>query len=97
MILLAGIDENGDVPSEPTDELLIFLTSSNGEDACQYMQSCMSTYNLDLVIGLCTAVHKGIFINPDDSGLPKNLSPFLTPPLRDDEDELENHKISSSR
>ena len=91
VILLAGIDEHGDVPLDPTDELLTVLTISNGADACQYLQSCMSTYNLALVIGLCTAIHKGILINPDDSGLPTNLSPFLTPPLRDDKDELENH------
>ena len=91
VILFAGIDEHGDIPTEPTDEILTILTSINGADACQYLQGCMSSYNLAIVIGLCTAVQKGILINPDDSGVPTNLSPFLTPPLSDDEDELLNH------
>ena len=80
VILLAGIEEHEDIPSDPKDEIITFLTSSNGTDACQYLQSCISSFNMFLFIFLCTAVHKGILIKPDESGLPTNLSPFLTSP-----------------
>ena len=48
--------------------------------------------NVDLVIGMYTAFNKGTLINPEDSVLPYNLNPFLTPPLYDEEEDMMNHQ-----
>ena len=48
---------------------------------------------MTLETGLCTTLNKGILIGPDDANTPKNLTPFLTPPVKDDEDSEEHSNL----
>ena len=49
----------------------------------------MQGHNTTLELELCTALDKGILVSPDDANIPKNLTLFLTPPLKNDEDSEE--------
>ena len=48
---------------------------------------------MKLETGLCTALNKGQFINPDDSYVPINFTAFLTPPQTDDEEDECNQRL----
>ena len=86
IILLGGIEEDGAIPQAATDEMLAILGCSNGPQVDQYLRQSMQSHNMTLEPGFCTALNKGIFVSPDDSSMPKNFTPFLTPPIKDDED-----------
>ena len=73
-------------PQMATDEMLAILGCSNGPYIEQYLRQSMQSHNMTLEPRFCTALNKGIFVSPDDSSMPKNFTPFLTPPVKDDED-----------
>ena len=92
IILFGGIDEQGDVPSEPTEEMMTILGCQNGAQVEQYLRQHMSSHNMSLEPGLCSGLNKGIFVCPTAS-IPKNFTPFCTPQLEDDEDMDENASL----
>ena len=93
IILLGGIDENNDVPAEPTEEMLAILGCQNGAQVEQYLKQVMTGHNLHLEPGFCSAINKGIFVHADDTTAPKHFSCFLTPPISDDEQTSENNDL----
>ena len=90
VLLLGGIDSHGSVPSEITEEMLSVLGCSNGAQVEQYLKQCMPSNNMMLEPGFCSAINKGIFVHSDDSSSPKHFTPFLTPPVSDHHDLVEN-------
>ena len=92
IILLGGVEEDGTVPTDATDEILCILGYQNGAQVDQYRWETMQGHNMTLEPGMCISLNKGILVSPDDVNTPKNLTPFLTPPVKDDEDfeEIEN-------
>ena len=84
MILGGGIEEDGFVPTEATEEMLAILGCQNGAQVDQYLRQSMSSYNMSLEPGFCTALNKGILVCQDDASAPKNFTIFLTPPVNDD-------------
>ena len=53
----------------------------------------MVGYNVKLEPGLCSSLNKGIFIHADDTTAPKHFTPFLTPPISDDEEVAKNNNL----
>ena len=45
---------------------------------------------MSLENGICTTPNKGILVSPDDTSTPKNFTPFLTPPVGDDDEDEDN-------
>ena len=90
IILLAGIDDNGEVPTTPTEDMYSILGCQNGAQVNQYLKQAMPGHNVSFEPGLCTALNKGMFICPDGVGSPSNFTPFLMPPTTDDEDDEQN-------
>ena len=66
-ILLGGIDENSNIPTEPTEEMLSILGCQNGAQVDQYLRQSMSGHNMQIEPGLCSAINKGIIVHPDDA------------------------------
>jgi hypothetical protein len=93
IIILGGVDVDGTIPKEPTEEMLSILSSHNGAEVQTYLMRCMKQNNVKLETGLCTALNKGQFINPDDSYVPINFTAFLTPPQTDDEEDECNQRL----
>ena len=93
VILLGGIEEDGTVPKECTEEMLSVLGSQNGAQVEQYLRQTMPGHNMQFATGFCTALNKGILTCPDDASTPKNFTPFLTPPVDDDADVEENANL----
>ena len=93
IILLGGIDEDNEIPTNPTEEMLVILGCQNGAQVDQYLKQVMAGYNVSFEPGLCSAINKGIMVHADDGSLPKNYSCFLTPPMKDDIDVEESNAI----
>ena len=53
----------------------------------------MSDHNIQTEPGLCLAINKGITVHPDDVSTPRNFTAFLTPPVNDDGDIIENGNL----
>ena len=81
IILLGGITENSEVPTEPTEEMLSILGCQNGAQVEQYLRQVMIRHSIQLEPGLCSALNKGIIVHPNDASAPKHFSVFLTPPI----------------
>jgi hypothetical protein len=90
IILLAEIDENSDIPDTPTEDMFSILGCQNGAQVNQYLKQAMPGHNVRFEPGFCTALNKGMFICPDGTGPPSNFTPFLMPPMADDDDEEQN-------
>jgi len=93
VLLLGGVEEDGTIPSEPTEEMLSILGCQNGAQVDQYLRQSMQGHNMSLEPGFCTALNKGILASPDDAATPKNFTPFLTPPVGDDDDDEDNANL----
>jgi len=93
VIVLAGVEDDGTVPTEPTEEMLSILGCQNGAQVEQFLRQSMQGHNMCLEPGFCTALNKGMFVCPDDVDTPKNFTAFLTPPVNDDEDAEENANL----
>ena len=66
IIVMGGVEVDGTVPKEPTEEMLSIISSRNGAEVQTYLMRCMKHSNIKLETGLCTALNKGQFVNPDD-------------------------------
>ena len=73
--------------------MLSILGCQNGAQVDQYLRACMSGYNMSLEPGFCTALNKGMLVCPDDVSTPTNLTPFVTPPVNDDDDADDNANL----
>ena len=93
IILSGGISEDGEIPEQATEEMLSILGCQNGAQVDQFLRQSMLSHNMALEPGFCTALNKGIFVSPDDASIPKKITPFLTPPVKDDEDVEENSHL----
>jgi hypothetical protein len=93
ILLLGGIEEDGTVPDHPTEEMLSILGWQNGAQVDQFLRQSMTGHNMSLETGFCSALNKGILVCPDDTQAPKNFSPFLTPPVRDNTEEEEKSNL----
>ena len=93
IILLSGVDENGEVPPTPTDDMYSILGCQNGAQVNQYLKQAMPSHNVSFEPGFCTALNKGMFLSPDGVGTPSNFTPFLMPPTADDDDEEQNANL----
>ena len=93
VILLAGVEEDGTVPKEPTEEMLSILGCQNGAQVDQFLKQSMQGYNMSLEPGFCTALNKGMIVCPDDVGTPTNFTAFLTPPVNDDDEDEDNANL----
>ena len=76
VILCGGIEEDGTIPKEATEEMMAILGCQNGAQVDQYLRQSMSSYNMRLEPGFCTALNKGILVCPDDASTPKKLLCF---------------------
>mmetsp|Transcript_4429 Transcript_4429/g.5653 ORF Transcript_4429/g.5653 Transcript_4429/m.5653 type:complete len:741 (+) Transcript_4429:65-2287(+) len=95
IILGAGINRQHQIPEEPTEELLIMMGVSNGAQVGQYLQHLMPEHNIHLEPGLCSCLHKGIFLCPEYEKIPKHFTPFLTPPTSiSDSEEADQLRLS---
>ena len=81
IITLDGVEEDGTVPEEPTEEMLSIIGCQNGAQVEQFLRQLMQDHNISLEPSFCTALNKDMLVCPDDSGCPKNFKPFLTPLL----------------
>ena len=88
-----GVKEDGTIPKEPTEEMLSTLGCQNGAQVDQYLRQSIQGHNISLEPGFCTALNKGIMLSPDDGSTPKDFTPFLTPPVGDDEEDEENTNL----
>ena len=86
IIIYGGIEEDSSIPEEATEEMLSILGCQNGAQVEQYLRQSMKQFNMAIEPGLCTALNKGILVSIDDGSAPRNLTPFFTPPLKDDEE-----------
>jgi len=93
VILLGGVEEDGTVPKEYTEEMLSVLSSQNGAQVEQYLRQIMPGHNMQFTTGFCTALNKGILTCPDDASTLKNFTPIITPPVNDDADVEENANL----
>ena len=93
VILLGGVEDDGTVPDEPTEEMLSILGCQNGAQVDQYLRQSMQGFNMSLEPGFCTALNKGMLVCPDDTSTPMNFTSFLTPPVNNDEDEEDNANL----
>jgi hypothetical protein len=93
VILLGGVEDDGTIPEEPTEEMLSILGCQNGAQVDQYLRQSMAGYNLSPEPGLCSALNKGILVHADDGTTPKNFTPFLVPPVSDDDEVADNSKL----
>jgi len=88
VILFGGIDEDDQVPKEPTEEMYSILGCQNRAQVDQYLKQSMTVFNVSFEPGFCTALNKDMLVCPDDTATPRNVAAFLTPPMKDiDEDE----------
>ena len=87
IILLGGMEEDGTVPTDPTEEMYSVLGCQNGAQVEQYLRQSLQGHNIALETGFCTALNKGILACPNDNKTPKNFTPFLTPPVKDGDEE----------
>ena len=62
VILLGGVEEDGTIPTETTEEMAAILGYQNGAQVDQFLRQSMSTYNMRLEPGFCTAINKGILV-----------------------------------
>ena len=62
IIVMRGVQVDGTVPKEPTEEMLSILSSHNGAEVQTYLMRCMKHNHIKLEIGLCTALNEGQFI-----------------------------------
>ena len=93
IILLGGVDDQGTVPSQPTEELLSIIGCQNGAQVDQYLKQVMTGHNIQLEPGFCSAINKGIFVHADDATTPKHFTGFLTPPISEEDDRWENKDL----
>ena len=93
VILLAGVEEDGTIPKEPTEEMLSILGCQNGAQVDQFLKQSMQGYNMSLEPGFCTALNKGMIVCPDDVGTPTKFTAFLTPPVNDDDEDKDNENL----
>ena len=93
VILLGGVEDDGTIPEEPTEEMLSILGCQNGAQVDQYLRQSMAGYNLSPEPGLCSALNKGILVHADDGTTPKNFTPFLVPPVSDDDEVADNSNL----
>ena len=82
MILQGGIDENGEIPLDPIEEMLSILGYQNGAQVDQYLCQSMTGHKIHLEPGLCSAINKGIFVHLDDASTSRKFTAFLTPPVK---------------
>ena len=73
--------------------MLAILGCQNGAQVEQYLKQVMMGHNIHLEPGLCSAINKGIFVHTDDMTAPKHFTYFLTLPINDDEETLENNDL----
>ena len=59
----------------------------------QYLRQSILTCIMRLEPGFCGAQKKCILVCPDDSATPKDLTPFLTPPVNNDGKENKNPNL----
>ena len=93
VILCGGVEEDGTIPKEATEEMLAIPGCLNGAQVDQYLRQLMSSHNMSLEPEFCTALNKGILFFPDDASTPKMFTVFLTPPVNDDDEEEENTNL----
>jgi hypothetical protein len=93
ILLLGGVEEDGHIPTVPTEEMLSILGCQNGAQVDQFLRQSMARHNMTLEPGFCTALNKGILVCPNDTLTPRNLTPFLTPPQNDDDEGEENANL----
>ena len=93
VLLFGGVGEDGNIPEECTEEILSILSFQNGAQVEQYLCQSMQEHNMSLEPRFFTALNKGILVSPDDASTPKNFTPFLTPPVGDDDEDDDNAKI----
>ena len=87
VILLRGMDEDGAVPIDPTAEMRSLLGCQNGAQVEQYLRQSLQGHSIALEPGFCTALNKDILVHPNGNKTSKKITPFLTPPVKDgDED-----------
>ena len=53
----------------------------------------MATHNMRLELSFCTALNKGVLVCPDNSTTSRNLTPVLTSPTKDEDDEDEDTNL----
>ena len=70
-----GVEEDGTLPTAATEEMLAILGCQNGTQV-EYLCQSMSSYNMSLEPGFCTALNKGILVNQDDA-LTRKILPFF--------------------
>lgn len=73
--------------------MLSILGCQNGAQVDQYLHQSKAGHNMHLEPGLCFAINKGIFVHPDDMSTQRNFTAFLTSPINDDDDIIENSNL----
>ena len=53
----------------------------------------MTGFNMSFEPGFCTALNKGMLECPDDTMKPINFTAFLTPPMKDIDEEEQNENM----
>ena len=48
---------------------------------------------MSLESGFHTTLNKGILVSPDDASTPKHFTPFITPPVSDDDEVEDNESL----
>ena len=59
----------------------------------KYLRQSMQGHNISLEPGFCEALNKEILASPEDASIPKNFTPFLTPPVGDDDEDEDNTNL----
>ena len=77
IILLGGVDDQGAIPEEATEEMMSILGCQNGAQVDQFLRQSMADHNMRLEPGRCTAINKGIFCAPMIQVCLKTLHHFL--------------------
>ena len=83
VILLGGVEENGVIPSTPTEEFYAIIGCQNGVQVDQFLHQAMPGFNVNFEPGFCTALHRGMLVSPNDTGTPRNMTAFSEPPQSD--------------
>ena len=90
VIILVGVEEDGTVLEEPTEEILSIIGCQSGAQVEKILRQSMQGHHKSLEPGFCMALNKGMLVCSDNVTTPKNFNEFLTPPVNNEDDVEDN-------
>ena len=78
--ILMAMSDGISVPEKLTDGFLKLLQAKNGANFKMRLHQIFPHLIMDIDVGMCTAMSRGLFLSLPDCWAINNFSPFFTPP-----------------